>query len=124
MRKMPPVKFIFFADGGAEYLAAAARLSAQIKRLYSNASVEIYNLERIAREDPLGYKLHGEFIQKNSRGLGFWLWKPWIHKIALDNFPNETLIYLDVGCDILVNHSSRKRFDQYLAQAEKSGLFI
>ena len=123
-RKIPLVKFLTFADRGEGYLSAASRLSTQILQLNSAFSVEIYNLERIAREDPAGYELHGEFIEKNSHGLGFWLWKPWIHNLAVKQFPDHILVYLDAGCDLLINRKTRRRFNSYILGAFKSGVFI
>lgn len=116
--------FLIFADGGPGYLKAASRLSGQIKRLNPEYSIEIYNRERIAIEDPVGYQLHADFINGNERGLGFWLWKPWIHYLAMNKLPDSTLIYLDVGCDLLINRRSRKRFNAYIAGALKGGVLI
>lgn len=41
-----------------------------------------------------------KFIRENSRGFGYWLWKPWIILKHLSWCKNgDILIYADVGCE-------------------------
>lgn len=56
---------------------------------------------------------------KNTRGYGFWLWKPCIVESVLEQLQeDDILVYSDIG-----NHfyrSSRQSFDQYLHQVRHS----
>lgn len=50
---------------------------------------------------------------KSQRGGGYWIWKPYFVKKALDALDdNDILCYLDVGCTI--NTSASERFNDYL----------
>ncbi len=47
---------------------------------------------------------HKDFILKNKRGYGYWVWKPYlISKILKEINDNDILLYLDAGCELNVN---------------------
>jgi hypothetical protein len=47
---------------------------------------------------------HSNFIQNNSRGYGYWVWKSYIIKKTMDTLNNDDiLLYLDCGCEININ---------------------
>ena len=51
--------------------------------------------------DPEFYNKHFDFISKNKRGCGYWLWKPYlIHKNIQDMKNGDILLYLDCGCEL------------------------
>lgn len=44
---------------------------------------------------------HGDFIERNPRGYGYWIWKPYIIKKILEDpmtRDGDILLYSDVGC--------------------------
>jgi len=48
------------------------------------------------------WKKHGNFIENNKRGNGYWIWKPYIIMKNLDLMnDNDILLYLDCGCEVL-----------------------
>lgn len=52
-------------------------------------------------------------ILEQSKGGGYWIWKPYLIKKILDTLPeDDILIYADAGC--LINKSGKKRFHDYL----------
>lgn len=116
--------FLIFADGGPEFKSAGERLVAQIKELDSNAICEVFDADRIAKEDPKNWKLHSRFMLANPRGFGYWLWKPWLHQILIERYPSDYIIYLDVGVDILINKKSKFRFLEYIELAKDPGVLI
>lgn len=64
---------------------------------------------------------YGDFMLSNPRGYGFYLWKSYCCKKALEELNDgDFLVYLDAGCE--VNKYGRKRFDDYLNIAKSSPL--
>lgn len=44
---------------------------------------------------------HGEFVRRNSRGYGYWRWKPLLVKAMLESLPEGAhLYYVDAGCEL------------------------
>jgi hypothetical protein len=65
-----------------------------------------------------------EFIEQNKRGFGLWFWKA---EIILDVFKRkpeiEGVLYIDAGCEININPTSKIRLLEYIKLAnEKNGL--
>ena len=55
---------------------------------------------------------HGNFIIKNKRGYGYWLWKSYLIKKTMKEMnDNDILVYVDAGCTINLN--GRKRLLEY-----------
>ena len=51
------------------------------------------------------WKKNGDFIEKNKRGYGYWLWKSYIIKKTMDMMKDgDILLYLDSGCEINILH--------------------
>jgi hypothetical protein len=59
-------------------------------------------------------KTHSK-IWSNSRGGGWWIWKPYIiYKKLLEMTDNDILVYIDSGCTINITDNSKQRFDKYI----------
>ena len=57
---------------------------------------------------------HGEFINQNKRGYGYWLWKPQVCIQTFDKMEDgDILVYADVGCFI---NSQGSKFHKYYVQ--------
>ena len=62
---------------------------------------------------------HGDFIQKNPRGYGYWLWKSYlVNKVLNTMSDNEILVYADAGCSI--NSNGKTRLLEYFDIVNKS----
>ena len=62
---------------------------------------------------------HGEFISTHERGYGYWLWKPYLTQITLENLlDNDILVYADAGCTI--NPQGFPRLLEYFDIVNKS----
>lgn len=67
------------------------------------------------------WKKHGDFIESNPRGYGFWLWKPFVIKKSLENLElNDILIYADAGCNFNFTPLSLKRLNEYVEMVDNS----
>lgn len=92
--------FITFGGGGKNYIDAGNRLVGQAKSLELFDNIVLYTDDYL-KNDIEFWKQHHEFIEKNRRGYGYWIWKPYIVKKTLEMMKNnDILMYLDCGCEI------------------------
>jgi len=90
------VNFITFGSHG-KYIDCAKRLARQATLLNAFQKINLYTSADLNSDDfP-----HKEFIDKNPRGYGYWLWKPYFIKKNFDSMNDgDILLYLDSGCEI------------------------
>lgn len=92
--------FITFGAGGKSYVEAGDRLVQQAKSTGFFDQTIPYGVEDLKR-DRCFWDKHSDFILKNKRGFGYWLWKPYIIKKTMDTMSDgDILLYLDCGCEI------------------------
>ena len=93
-------KFITFGGGNNNYIEAGERLINQANSLNLFDNTILYTDKYLINDKDFWNK-HGNFILKNKRGYGYWLWKPYIIKITMDKMNDgDILLYLDCGCEI------------------------
>lgn len=85
------MKFVTFAAGSPVYLQQAQRLIDSAKKyepiLYS---------EDFLKKCEDFWPIHRDFIEKNARGYGYWLWKPYLIKHTMQFMDeNDVLFYCD-----------------------------
>jgi hypothetical protein len=98
------IKFITFGSHD-NYIKAGERLLEQANKINIFTETLLYTPEFL-KNDVDFWNQHGEFIHKNNRGYGYWLWKPFIIKKTMEKMSNgDILLYLDCGCEL---GSSRK----------------
>jgi hypothetical protein len=83
-----------------EFHSAANRLIVQAKASnYFNRV--IHYTDDDLQNDTEFWEKHGEFITKNPRGYGYWLWRSYLIKKTFEKMNNgDILMYLDSGCEI------------------------
>jgi hypothetical protein len=60
--------------------------------------------EKDLMDDLEFWNKHSDFILNNTRGYGYWLWKPYLIKKTLDKINDgDTLLYADCGCELNIN---------------------
>jgi len=92
--------FITFGAGQANYIEAGQRLLAQANSLNLFEKTTLYTDVFLRNDKEFWYKHHA-FIKKNTKGYGYWLWKPYIIKHAMAGLNDgDILLYLDSGCEI------------------------
>jgi hypothetical protein len=65
------------------------------------------------KNDEIFWNKNSYFIQNNSRGYGYWIWKPYLIKKTLEELnDNDILVYCDSGCQI--NNNGKQRFYEYI----------
>jgi len=91
--------FITFGAGKPDYYAAGNRLLVQARNLNVFDHTKLYT-DQDLKNDKSFWNQHSNFIETNPRGYGYWLWKPYIIKDAMDKMKDgDILLYLDCGCE-------------------------
>jgi hypothetical protein len=95
-------EFITFG-GGAACIAAGKRLLEQANSLNLFSKTTLYT-DADLRADTEFWTKHSQFIEKNKRGYGYWIWKPYLIKKTMEKMKDgDMLLYLDAGCEIDIN---------------------
>lgn len=99
---MARLHFLTFGDGSPQLRGAGIRLQKEALRTKVFATAEFYHLRRIRDEYPLFWEQHRNFLLTAKRGLGYFLWKPFLVATKLMEISeNDFLIYADAGCEII-----------------------
>ena len=98
-------RFITFATGIFEL--SADRLGRQVVEFDCINEFRKYTMNNL-KADPHFWHQHGDFIQKNTKGVGYWLWKPYLVLQNLEEMEDgDTLIYADAGCYLQISGAQR-----------------
>lgn len=96
------IHFMTFGGPTANYHDAVNRLCKQAREFNLFDSITGYT-EKDLQNDNEFWTKHNNFIQNNSRGYGYWLWKPYLILKKLNEINNnDILLYLDAGCELNV----------------------
>jgi hypothetical protein len=105
--------FITFGAGEQNFIDAGNRLVGQAESTGKFDSVRLFT-DIDLKDDTEFWPKHSEFILKNRRGYGYWIWKPYLIKRTMDALVDgDILLYLDSGCEIDARFSNHfdKLFD-------------
>lgn len=100
------IYFLTFGAGKQAYIDAAKRLCSEAEK--TGLFHKVFNVgESNLRNDRVFWGKHGRFIEENSRGFGYWIWKPYIISYVLDRIADgDMLIYADAGCEFDMRYVS------------------
>ena len=103
--------FITFGGGSQNYYDAGNRLVEQVKKLDLFDETKLYT-DIDLKNDKEFWNKHGDFIENNKRGYGYWIWKSYLIKREMDNMmEGDILLYLDGGCE--VDYKKKELFKEY-----------
>jgi hypothetical protein len=118
------IKKYFITFGGP-----SKKFHESVKRIKREAEeLEIYDkiigyTDKELKEKNKFWKKHGNFIESNPRGYGYWLWKSFLIKETLKEMENDDiLVYADAGCSL--NKNGNKRLIEYFDIVKNSNLGI
>lgn len=98
---------IYFASFGGpsiNYLEAVERICNQAKNMNIFRGIYKYTDKELMEDNDFWMK-HGNFVLNNSRGYGYWLWKPYIIMKTLEKINyNDILLYCDAGCELNIKY--------------------
>lgn len=100
------INFITFGSHGS-YIDAVNRLVGQAKNLNIFTEIKGYTSQNLQDDEYFSNK-HGNFINNNRRGFGYWIWKPYIIKQQMDKMEDgDVLFYIDVGCELGIENRDK-----------------
>ena len=112
--------FITFGGPTQNYIDAGNRLINQEKDLSLFDDIKLYTHDNLKKYDFFWNK-HKDFIQKNKRGYGYWLWKPYIIKKKMESINDgDILLYLDCGCEL--GKEKKKNLIDFFKYIEKDNI--
>jgi len=86
---------------------AGNRLMKQVKELDIFDELKLFSSKDL-KEDSDFWSKNGDFISKNNRGYGYWIWKAYVVKKTLEKMQDgDILLYLDAGCEIDIRKKSK-----------------
>ncbi len=107
----PTVQIHLLSFANRNYYPALVRLEKQAKEF--NFDSITFITDEILQKDETFWLKHGNFIKKNERGFGYWIWKSYITLKKLQSLKeNDILVYVDAGCEL--NSRGLSRFKEYL----------
>lgn len=119
---MPNIHYLTFGGGRPSFRKALKSRGRQAKKSRFFSSINTVSDIDLGKEKSF-WQRHGTFIEKNPKGYGYWLWKPYILIKQMDKIPEgDILYYIDVGCE--VNRFGKKRLDQYNKLIEEQDILI
>jgi hypothetical protein len=94
------MKLYFLSFGNNRYNHALYRIRREAVSLNIFNHIYIYNENELKQFNEFWDK-HKDFILLNSRGYGYWIWKPFLVKYILSLMDeNDILVYADAGCQL------------------------
>ena len=115
-----PIRLLTFADGSVRWRLAGRRLARQANSLGWFKRVEVWNLPRLSIEIPQLFSDNPHLDFAATRGLGYWLWRPYILHHAIRSAPSgETILFLDAGCQLNNGEGSRLRLSEYMTMVRE-----
>ena len=113
-------KFTFITFGGPKerFNHAVQRICNEAKQFEIFDEVYGYNDDDL-KQDNNFWKKHGTFIENNSRGYGYWIWKSYLIQKKLNEIDEgDILVYADCGCEL--NLKGKPRFLEYIDLLDKN----
>lgn len=111
--------------GSRSWERAASRLAHQARSTGWFTTITNYDVELLDRQLPEFRRDNSRLLTEGTRGFGYWLWRPYvIRKALMENDDNETVLFLDAGCELNKTASSEIRLDFYIAHAQRYGICI
>lgn len=105
---MKKVVLLSFADRKMSPTLAEIKREAKQSSFFDE--IHLFNEHKL---DADFLRKFGEWINENSRGFGYWIWKPYLIFKELSNLnTDDILVYLDAGC--IINPLGQDRLKQYL----------
>ena len=114
---MRKICFITFGGPVTSYHSAVDNICKQAKDFEIFNEINGYT-EKNLKDDSYFWNNHGDFIKNNSRGYGYWIWKPYLIQQKLNKLNyGDILVYTDAGCEI--NPKGKQRFYEYIDMIDK-----
>ena len=114
---------VLFAEGSYDLRAAGRRLKRQAEESGLFSTITLDNKRTLIKNHSDFYFTFKDFISKNPKGYGKWIWKPYLILFKLAQIEKgDGVLYLDAGCYLnLMDSKARIRMYEYLDLARMHG---
>jgi hypothetical protein len=110
--------FITFGGPTSNFHNAVNRLCSEMSRFDYFDEIKGFT-DNDLKQDPSFWGKHGDFIEQNRRGYGYWIWKPYIiHKMLNTLNEGDILVYADAGC--VGNINGKPRVIEYVNMLDQN----
>jgi len=93
------------------YTAALNRIERQ-----AIASKYFDSISCYTEKNTPGLEQHKDFIEKNKKGYGNWIWKPLVILATMKKArENDIVVYADAGCFIHATVEAKRKFQEYMS---------
>jgi hypothetical protein len=116
-------KTIFTSFGNQSYYKSLNRIRNEAESFNIFDNIVIYNDENLKNDFPEFWSTHENFINNNSRGYGYWIWKSFLVLKTLESMnENDILVYADAGCEL--NNNGINQLKEYFEIVNNSNYGI
>jgi hypothetical protein len=110
--------FLTFGAPTTNFHLRALQLSNEARTLQFFTQIHAFT-ENDLKNDANFWEKHKYFMERSTRGYGFWLWKPYLIQRTLNEYSeNDIIIYADAGCTI--NHKGMEKLYEYKKKLEEN----
>lgn len=112
-----------FGGGGFNYRRALKRIMFQAERSTLFETLIGITDKTFPKYYPEAWQKHKNFIKKETKGYGYWVWKPLLISKRLSEISHgEILVYLDSGCELNLEQAAPiKRMYDYAKYVNEYG---
>ena len=97
-------------------MEAGSRLCNQATKINLFNKITFFT-DTFLQNDTEFWERHSNFVIKNKKGYGYWLWKPYLIKKTIETLNDgDILLYLDSGCEI--NSNKRNEMINYFGMVK------
>lgn len=122
MSPHPSTGLVSFAGGSSTWRRAGRRFRTEAEKSGYFGAIDVLDEGDLLARFPHFQHDRRALFRSQSRGFGFWSWKPLIILDFLSSNPHvDRVLYLDAGSHFNVSKGAKRRFQEYEEMVESSG---
>jgi hypothetical protein len=111
-----------FGGGSQNFHDAVLRIKNELSNANVFDDITIYT-DHDLKKDTSFWNKHKEFIENNSRGYGYWIWKPYLIMKTFEKMNNnDILLYLDAGCELPNNEKNKDKILELINKCNENNI--
>ena len=115
----PNVHFLTFG-AGPDFQHSLSKIKTEAHTIPLFNHVHAWGEQKLTKDESF-WGNHGEFISRNKRGWGYWIWKPYVVLQVLENInEDDIIVYADCGCQLNNTPNALNRLAEYIEIARTS----
>jgi hypothetical protein len=123
MMSGPRAHFVTFAD--AKYAGSLRRICREARVHFHPDRIHCFDDAVLRTSHPDFWERHGDFIAREKRGFGYWIWKPYVILKTMECArEGDVVVYADAGCTLNARPEAQERMTSLVqcAAFEQDGL--